>query len=140
MVLADDNFATIVGAVAEGRRIYDNIRKAIASLLASNMSEVLGVFFSTLLGFTLLNPVHLLFINLITDCFPALALGLERPEPDIMDRPPRSAKDGMLLRRPGLRHRLSGHPYYRYHVDLLHHRTLHGGGLLRCPRASPSTA
>ena len=96
MVLADDNFATIVGAVAEGRRIYDNIRKAIGFLLASNMSEVLGVFFSALLGFTLLNPVHLLFINLITDCFPALALGMERPEPDIMRRPPRSAKDGIF--------------------------------------------
>ena len=75
MVLSDDNFATIVGAVAEGRRIYDNIRKAIAFLLASNMSEVLGVFTAALLGFTLLNPVHLLFINLITDCFPALAPG-----------------------------------------------------------------
>ena len=96
MVLSDDNFATIVGAVAEGRRIYDNIRKAIGFLLASNMSEVLGVFFSALLGFTLLNPVHLLFINLITDCFPALALGMERPEPDIMRRPPRSAKDGIF--------------------------------------------
>ena len=69
---------------------------AIAFLLASNMSEVLGVFTAALLGFTLLNPVHLLFINLITDCFPALALGLERPEPDIMDRPPRSAKDGVF--------------------------------------------
>ena len=96
MVLADDNFATIVGAVAEGRRIYDNIRKAIQFLLASNMSEVLGVFVATLLGFTLMNPVHLLFINLITDCFPALALGMERPEPDIMRRPPRSAKDGIF--------------------------------------------
>ena len=96
MILADDNFATIVSAVGEGRRIYDNIRKAIQFLLASNMSEVLGVFFATLLGFTLLNPVHLLFINLITDCFPALALGMERPEPDIMRRPPRSAKDGIF--------------------------------------------
>ena len=96
MVLSDDNFATIVTAVEEGRRIYDNIRKAIQFLLASNMSEVLGVFTAALLGFTLLNPVHLLFINLITDCFPALALGLERPEPDIMDRPPRSAKDGVF--------------------------------------------
>ena len=87
MVLADDNFATIVAAVGEGRRIYDNIRKAIQFLLASNMSEVLGVFVATLLGFTLLNPVHLLFINLITDCFPALALGLEKGEPDVMERP-----------------------------------------------------
>ena len=96
MVLADDNFATIVSAVGEGRRIYDNIRKAIQFLLASNMSEVLGVFCSTLLGFTLLNPVHLLFINLITDCFPALALGMEKAEPDTMQRPPRDSKDGIF--------------------------------------------
>jgi P-type Ca2+ transporter type 2C len=96
MVLSDDNFATIVSAVGEGRRIYDNIRKAIQFLLASNMSEVLGVFFATLLGFTLLNPVHLLFINLITDCFPALALGMEKGEPDIMKRPPRDSKDGIF--------------------------------------------
>jgi len=96
MVLSDDNFATIVDAVGEGRRIYDNIRKTIQFLLASNMSEVVGVFVATLMGFTLLNPVHLLFINLITDCFPALALGLERGEPDIMDRPPRKATDGIF--------------------------------------------
>jgi len=96
MVLADDNFATIVGAVEEGRRIYDNIRKAIQFLLGSNMSEVLGVFGSTLMGFTLLNPVHLLFINLITDCFPALALGMEKGEPDIMQRAPRDSKDGIF--------------------------------------------
>ena len=96
MVLADDNFATIVTAVGEGRRIYDNIRKAIQFLLASNMSEVLGVFLSTLMGFTLLNPVHLLFINLVTDCFPALALGLEEGESDTMSRPPRNAKDGIF--------------------------------------------
>ena len=96
MVLADDNFATIVAAVGEGRRIYDNIRKAIQFLLASNMSEVLGVFFATLLGFVLLNPVHLLFINLVTDCFPALALGMEKAEPDTMRRPPRNSKDGIF--------------------------------------------
>ena len=96
MVLADDNFATIVSAVGEGRRIYDNIRKAIQFLLASNMSEVLGVFFSTILGFTLLNPVHLLFINLVTDCFPALALGMEKAEPDTMQRPPRDSKEGIF--------------------------------------------
>ena len=96
MVLSDDNFATIVGAVGEGRRIYDNIRKTIQFLLASNMSEVLGVFTATLLGFTLLGPVHLLFINLITDCFPALALGLERAEPDVMERPPRDSHDGIF--------------------------------------------
>ena len=96
MVLADDNFATIVAAVGEGRRIYDNIRKAIQFLLASNMSEVLGVFSATLMGFTLLKPVHLLFINLVTDCFPALALGMEEAEPDTMNRPPRDSKEGIF--------------------------------------------
>ena len=96
MVLADDNFATIVSAVGEGRRIYDNIRKSIQFLLASNMSEVLGVFISAILGFTLLSPVHLLFINLVTDCFPALALGMEKAEPDTMNRPPRDSKEGIF--------------------------------------------
>ena len=96
MVLADDNFATIVSAVGEGRRIYDNIRKAIQFLLASNMSEVLGVFSASLMGFKLLNPVHLLFINLVTDCFPALALGMEKAEPDTMNRPPRDSKEGIF--------------------------------------------
>ncbi len=101
MVLADDNFATIVSAVGEGRRIYDNIRKAIQFLLASNMSEVLGVFLSSLLGFTLLNPVHLLFINLITDTFPALALGMEEGEADTMRRPPRDSREGIFARGLG---------------------------------------
>src|SRR5699024_453471 len=96
MVLADDNFATIVTAVEEGRRIYDNIRKAIQFLIASNMSEVLSIFIATLLGFTVLKPVHLLWINLITDCFPALALGVEKAEPDIMRRAPRDAKAGIF--------------------------------------------
>ena len=96
MILADDNFATIVGAVDEGRRIYDNIRKAIQFLLSSNMSEVLGVFFATILGFVLLEPAHLLFINLITDAFPALALGLEEAEEGVMNRPPRDSKDSIF--------------------------------------------
>ena len=96
MVLTDDNFATIVGAVEEGRRIYDNIRKAIQFLLGSNMSEVMGIFIATLLGFTLLEPVHLLWINLITDCFPAVALGMEKAERDIMRRAPRDAKAGVF--------------------------------------------
>lgn len=96
MVLADDNFATIVVAVGEGRRIYDNIRKAIQFLLASNMSEVLGIFCATLMGFTLLNPVHLLFINLVTNCFPVLALGMEKAEPDVMNRPPRNSREGIF--------------------------------------------
>lgn len=96
MVLADDNFATIVSAVEEGRRIYDNIRNSIQFLLSSNLSEVLSIFFATLCGFTLFEPVHLLWINLITDCFPALALGLEKGDPDIMNRKPRNSKDGIF--------------------------------------------
>ena len=96
MVLADDNFATIVSAVEEGRRIYANIRKAIQFLLASNLAEVLSIFFATLIGFTILEPVHLLWINLITDCFPALALGMEKSEADIMKRKPRDPKEGIF--------------------------------------------
>ena len=96
MVLADDNFATIVGAVGEGRRIYDNIRKSIQFLLGANMSEVVAVFCATLFGFTILEPVHLLWVNLITDTLPALALGLEKAEPDVMRRPPRKASDGIF--------------------------------------------
>lgn len=96
MVLSDDNFATIVSAVEEGRRIYDNIRKAIQFLLGSNMAEVLAIFAATLLGFIILEPVHLLWINLVTDCFPALALGMERAEPGIMKRKPRDAGAGIF--------------------------------------------
>ncbi len=96
MILADDNFATIVSAAGEGRRIYDNIRKAIQFLLASNLSEVLSIFFATLLGFTIFSPVHLLWINLITDCFPALALGMEKPEANVMNRKPRDSREGIF--------------------------------------------
>ena len=96
MVLTDDNFATIVSAVGEGRRIYDNIRKAIQFLLGSNLSEVVSIFFATIMGFVILEAPHLLFINLVTDCFPALALGLEKPESNIMKRKPRSKTDGIF--------------------------------------------
>lgn len=96
MVLADDNFATIVCAVKEGRRIYDNIRKSIQFLLSSNLSEVVAIFFATIVGFVILKPVHLLWINLITDCFPALALGTEKEEDDIMRRKPRDASEGIF--------------------------------------------
>lgn len=96
MVLTDDNFATIVGAVEEGRRIYDNIRKSVKYLLGSNLSEVLSIFTATLLGFTILKPVHLLWINLLTDTFPALALGTEPAEPGVMERPPRPAHEGIF--------------------------------------------
>ncbi|MBP0989951.1 MAG: calcium-translocating P-type ATPase, PMCA-type [Oscillospiraceae bacterium] len=96
MVLADDNFATIVSAVEEGRRIYDNIRKAIQFLLSSNLSEVVSIFAATVMGFTILNPVHILWINLITDCLPALALSMEKGEPDLMKRKPRESKSGIF--------------------------------------------
>ena len=102
MVLSDDNFATIVSAVEEGRRIYDNLCKAIQYLLGSNLSEVIAIFTATLLGFTILEPVHLLWINLVTDCFPALALGMEPAEADVMRRPPRDAKAGIFAGGLGL--------------------------------------
>ena len=101
MVLADDNFASIVGAVEEGRRIYDNIRKAIQFLLGSNLSEVLSVFTASMLGFTILKPVHLLWINLITDTFPALSLGTEKAERNIMNRQPRKSDEGIFANGMG---------------------------------------
>ncbi|MBQ8406793.1 MAG: cation-translocating P-type ATPase, partial [Clostridia bacterium] len=96
MVLQDDNFATIVTAVKEGRRIYENIRKAIQFLLSSNLAEVLAVFITTMMGLTLLRPMHLLWINLITDTFPALALGMEDGEGDLMKQKPRPSKAGLF--------------------------------------------
>ncbi len=96
MVLADDNFATIVSAVQEGRRIYDNIRKAIQFLLSSNLAEVFAIFVATLIGFTILEAPHLLWINLVTDSLPALALGMEAAEGDIMRRKPRNPKAGIF--------------------------------------------
>lgn len=96
MILADDNFATIVAAVEEGRRIYANIRKAIQFLLATNISEVLSILIATILNFTILRPAHLLWINLITDSLPALALGMEEAEGDVMEQRPRSAREGVF--------------------------------------------
>ena len=103
MILADDNFATIVGAAEEGRRIYDNIRRAIRFLLSSNLAEVVGIFIFTVLslfipnlGAALLLPTHILFVNLITDSLPALALGMEPAAADIMKRPPRKKDEGIF--------------------------------------------
>jgi len=96
MILADDNFATIVSAVEEGRRIYANIRKCIQFLLATNISEVLSILIATILNFTILKPAHLLWINLITDSLPALALGMEEGEGDAMRQQPRSAREGVF--------------------------------------------
>ncbi len=96
MILTDDNFATIVSAVGEGRRIYDNIRKAVQFLLSANLAEVLAVFSATLMGFTILKPVHILWINLITDTLPAVALGMEQAEKDVMQRPPRNRRESIF--------------------------------------------
>lgn len=92
MVLTDDNFATIVKAVEEGRKIYSNIQKTIQFLLACNLGEVLTLFIGTMLGWTVLSPIHILWVNLITDTLPALALGMEKAEPGIMKRRPRPAR------------------------------------------------
>jgi Ca2+-transporting ATPase len=96
MVLTDDNFATIVKAVEEGRRIYRNIKKAVQFLLSTNLSEVLTLFVGTMLGYTVLHPVQILWINLVTDTFPALALGMEPAPADIMNRQPRDSKQSFL--------------------------------------------
>lgn len=96
MVLADDNFATIVLAVEEGRKIYSNIRKAIQFLLSANMGEVLTLFIATMLNWTILFPIHILWINLVTDAFPALALGVEKAEKDIMQQKPRKSGNSIF--------------------------------------------
>lgn len=108
MVLADDNFATIVSAVEEGRRIYDNIRKVIQFQLSTNFAEVVSVFISSLFGFTILNPAHLLWVNMVTDCTPGLALGMERAEDDIMLRKPRAADESVFSDGAGLHISIQG--------------------------------
>lgn len=96
MVLADDNFATIIAAVKEGRRIYDNIKKAIQFLLSSNISEVISIFIATLLGFKIFSPIHILWINLVTDTFPALCLGMEEESHGLMNKPPRPENESLF--------------------------------------------
>ncbi len=103
MVLADDNFASIVYAVEEGRRIYENIRKSIQFLLSSNLSEVVALFVATLMNLRLFSPIHILWINLITDIFPAIGLGMEESESDIMKKPPRDPKEGIFANKLGVR-------------------------------------
>jgi Ca2+-transporting ATPase len=99
MVLADDNFATIVAAVEEGRNIYDNIRKFIRYMLACNIGEVLTMFIAMLVGLPLpLLPIQILFMNLVTDGLPAMALGLERGERDVMEQPPRPPEESVFSR------------------------------------------
>ncbi|MCF0115466.1 MAG: HAD-IC family P-type ATPase, partial [Erysipelotrichaceae bacterium] len=96
MVLADDNFATIVNAVEEGRKIYDNVCKVIQFQLSTNLSEVVIMFVASILDFTMLTPVHLLWINMVTDSLPGLALGMEKAEGDVMKRKPRASTDGIF--------------------------------------------
>lgn len=102
MVLADDNFATIVLAIEEGRRIYENIRKSIQFLLASNLSEVIAVFVATVSGFKLFAPIQILWKNLITDTFPAISLGMEEIELDAMKKKPRDQGENIFSNRMGL--------------------------------------
>jgi Ca2+-transporting ATPase len=102
LILVDDNFATIKSAIKEGRNIYENIRKFIRYLLASNVGEILVMFFAMLCGLPLpLIPIQILFVNLVTDGLPAMALGLDAPEDDVMKRNPRNANEGVFGRGLG---------------------------------------
>lgn len=96
MVLADDNFETIVVAVEEGRKVFANIQKAVQYLLSANFGEVMTMFVATMAGWSILEPIHILWINLVTDVFPAIALGLEEAEADIMSHPPRGKSSNFL--------------------------------------------
>ncbi|MEY8700370.1 cation-translocating P-type ATPase [Streptococcus ferus] len=96
MVLADDNFATIIVAVEEGRKVFSNIQKSIQYLLSANMAEVFTIFLATLFGWDVLQPVHLLWINLVTDTLPAIALGVEPAEPGVMTHKPRGRKSSFF--------------------------------------------
>lgn len=96
MVLADDNFETIVIAVEEGRKVFANIQKAVQYLLSANFGEVMTMFVATMAGWSILEPIHILWINLVTDVFPAIALGLEYAEEDIMNHPPRGKSSNFL--------------------------------------------
>lgn len=102
MVLTDDNFATIVTAIREGRRIFDNIHKTISFLLSSNTGEVIAILTATLIGWHILSPVHILWVNLVTDAFPALALGVEPGESNIMTKKPRDSRLALLTGRQWL--------------------------------------
>ena len=96
MVLADDNFATIITAIEEGRKVFSNIQKAVQFLLSANLGEVMTLFVATMLGWTILEPIHILWINLVTDTFPAIALGLEAAESDVMEHKPRGRSGNLL--------------------------------------------
>ena len=101
MVLADDNFATIVNAVEEGRKIYDNVCKVLQFQLSTNMSEVIIMFLASIFNFKILSPVHLLWVNMVTDSLPGLALGMEKAEGNLMTRKPRATTDGIFSHGAG---------------------------------------
>jgi Ca2+-transporting ATPase len=102
LVLSDDNFATIVAAIEEGRGIYENIRKFIRYLLASNVGEIMTMFLAMMMGMPLpLIPIQILWVNLVTDGLPAMALGVDQPEKDLMQQKPRTAKENIFARRLG---------------------------------------
>ena len=102
MVLADDNFATIVNAVEEGRKIYDNVCKVLQFQLSTNMSEVIIMFLASIFNFKILSPVHLLWVNMVTDSLPGLALGMEKAEGNLMTRKPRATTDGIFSHGAGV--------------------------------------
>ncbi len=108
MVLADDNFATIVNAVEEGRKIYDNVRKVTQFQISTNFAEILTIFASSMMGITILTPAHLLWINMVTDSAPGLALGMEKAEGDLMKRKPRSANEGIFAGGAGINMVING--------------------------------
>ena len=97
MILTDDNFATMIKAVANGRNVYRNIRNAVQFLLSGNMAGILCVLYASILALPMpFAPVHLLFINLLTDSLPAIAIGMEPQEEGLLDQPPRDPKEGIL--------------------------------------------
>ena len=109
MILCDDNFTTIVSAVEAGRNIYNNIKKAILFLLSCNLGEIFALLFATILGWpTPLEPIHILWVNLVTDSFPALSLGVEAPDPDVMKDSPRDVKENFLTKKTGIMVLLGG--------------------------------
>lgn len=102
MILSDDNFTTIVLAVEEGRKIYENITKAISYLLSCNLGEIITLFIATLLNFKILLPIHILWMNLVTDSLPALALGLDENNDNVMNESPRNANAGFFSGKRGI--------------------------------------
>jgi Ca2+-transporting ATPase len=142
MVLTDDNFSTIVKAVEEGRNIFNNLKKTITFLLSCNAGEIVAIFVAILFGWVPpLRPTHILWVNLITDTFPALALGVEPPDPDVMGKSPRSPEESLFAGGTGRNILFNGlligaltlGIYYlgriRYPGDLLHAQTLAFGVL-----------